>query len=462
MRSHLAPFLLCALIVGCTVGPDYEAPVIESPAEFQQRIESGESLANVYWFDLFEDEQLRNLINIALVESKDLAIATARVEETRARLGIVRADQFPQVGVAAGATRGNSAEQFFPGAGVQNNFALSAEVAFELDLFGRLRRSTEAARAELLASEESRRVVLISLIADVAGTYFLLLDLDQRYEVAARTLVARQDSTRIIRQRFEHGTIPKIDVNQAEIQEADAAASLAAFERQRIQAENLVSVLLGRNPGPITRGPALQEQVLTPDVPVGLPAQLLERRPDVRAAERSLAAQTARIGVAKATRFPTISLTGSGGYNSNEFDNLLDSDVSLWNLGVNILAPIYDAGRNRNRQEAEIARTEQLLRQYELTILQAFREVEDALAGVRTLRDEMNAREMQVVAARSAAFLSRARYDGGVTSYLEVLDAERSLFDAEIATSAARRAQLVAVVALYKALGGGWVPGTQN
>jgi len=458
MHSRLLAFAMCVAVSGCTVGPDYETPLVETPQEFQNRIESGETLANVYWFDLFQDEQLRNLINVALVESKDLAIATARVEETRARLGITRADQFPRIDVAAGATRGNTAEQFFPGSGIQNNFALGVDASFELDLFGKLRRSTEAARAELLASEETRRSVLITLIADVAATYFLLLDLDQRLDVSTRTHVARQDTTRIIRERFKQGTIPMIDVNQAEIEEAEAAAQSAVLERQVIQAENLISVLIGRNPGSIVRGQALRDQVMTPDVPAGLPAELLERRPDIREAERSLAAQTARIGVAKAARFPTISLTGSGGYASGEFDDLLDSDASLWRLGANILAPVYNAGQNRSRQEAEVARTEQLLRQYELTVLQAFREVEDALAAVRTFRDEMLAREMQVTAARSAAFLSRARYDGGVTSFLEVLDAERSLFNAEIATSAARRAQLVAVVGLYKALGGGWVP----
>lgn len=461
MRSVFTA-LVCTSLTACAVGPDYEPPSIESPQEFEHRMQTGASLANTYWFDLFEDPQLRNLINIALVESKDLAIATARVEETRARLGITRADQFPRVDVAGSANRGNSIEQFFPDAGIQNDFALSAEVSFELDLFGRLRRSTEAARAELLASEEARRTVLITLIADLANAYFLLLDLDQRLSVAEDTLETREDTTEIIRARFERGTIPKIDVNQAEVQEADAAANLASLERQNIQAENLISILLGRNPGPITRGAALEEQVITPDVPAGLPAELLVRRPDIRNAERSLAAQTARIGVARAARFPTISLTGSGGYVSNDLDQLLDSDASIWNLGANILAPIYNAGQNRSREEAEIARTEQLLRQYELTVQQAFREVEDALAAVRTLQDERAARDRQVVAARSAAFLSRARYDGGVTSYLEVLEAERSLFDSEILASAAQRAQLTAVVDLYKALGGGWIPPSQE
>jgi multidrug efflux system outer membrane protein len=348
--------------------------------------------------------------------------------------------------------------QFLPGAGIQNNYILAAELSFEVDLFGKLRRSTEAARAEFLASEDARTTVLISLIADVAGTYFLLRDLDERKEISARTLKTRRKSTRLVRARFEKGTVPRLDVNQAEIQEAQAAVELAVFERQLIQTENLLNVLLGRNPGPIVRGVSIEDQIMPPEVPAGLPSELLERRPDVRAAEQSLAAQTARIGVAEALRFPSLSLTATAGYASTELSQLTDSNLQIWNIGANLFAPLFNAGQNKQRVEIEIARTEQLLNQYELTVLQAFSEVEDALVAIRTLRDENAAREMQVRAARSAGFLSRARYFGGVTSYLEVLDTERSLFRAELAASAVRRAQLVAVVDLYKALGGGWLP----
>jgi len=458
MKPGWVAMVLVVLLSGCVVGPDYERPAIETPEEFRQRISTGAAITNIPWWQLFEDPQLERLIIIALEENKDLAIATARVEETRARLGFVRADQYPRVDGEAGASRGNTAEQFLPGTGVQNSYTLSAQFAFEVDLYGRLRRSTEAAQAELLASEDARNTVLISLISDVASTYFLLRDLDERRDIAERTLKARKDSTRIIRERFEKGTTPKLDVNQAQIEEADAAVQLAALEREVIQTENLLNVLLGRNPGLIARGEKNDVQVMPPGVPVGLPSELLERRPDIRAAEQSLAAQTARIGVAEALRFPSLSLTASAGQASSELSDLTDSNATIWNIGANFFGPIFDAGKNKQRVEIEVARTRQLLSQYELTVLRAFQEVENALAAVRTLADERAARDVQLDAARSAAFLSRARYDGGVTSYLEVLESERSLFRTELSSSSIRRAQLVAVVDLYKALGGGWTP----
>ena len=392
------------------------------------------------------------------MENKELAIATARRDEVRARLGFTRADLYPQVDGVASAGRGNQAEQFLPGVGEQDTFILAAEAFWEVDLFGRIRRSTEAAQAELFASEANRQAVITAVVADVASTYFLLRDLDARYEIAERTLMTRQDSTNIIRERFNKGIVPYLDVNQAEIEEADSAATLAALGRTRIQAENLLSILLGRNPGLVLRGRSLADQTLPPDVPAGLPSELLERRPDLQAAEQTLAAQTARIGVAEALRWPSLSLTGSIGLISDDLSELTSNNSDIWNVDATLFAPIFNAGRNRERVEIERARTEQALNQYELAVILAFSEVEDALAAISNLEDEYEARQMQVTAARSAATLSRARYDGGVTSYLEVLDSERSLFTAEIAASQVRRAQLVAVVDLYKALGGGWTP----
>lgn len=456
MYARTLAVLMMVLLPGCTLGPDYQRPEIETPEQYRQRVTTGASIANLKWWELFRDEQLQRLIMVAIAENNDLAIATARVEETRARLGLVRADQSPRIDGEVGVSRGDTTGGLLPGSAVQSNYTLSAQLAFEVDLFGKLRRQTEAAQQELLASEEARRTVLTSLIADVASSYFLLRDLDQRRAIAARTLATRHESTRIIRERFDKGTIPKIDVNQAEIQEADAAADLALLQRQVIETQNLLSILLGRNPGGISRGDRVENQIMPPEVPTGLPSELLERRPDVRTAERALAAQTARIGVAEALRFPSLSLTASAGAASTELNDLTDSNASIWNIGANFFAPLYNAGQNKRRVEIEIARTKQLLNQYELAVLQALREVEDALAAVRTLRNEVAAREAQRAAARSAAFLSRARYDGGVTSYLEVLIANDSLFQAEIATVATRRAQLVAIVDLYKALGGGW------
>ena len=458
MRLRPALILMSVWLGGCAVGPDYERPEIESPESYNEQINQGATFANAAWWTIFQDAELNRLITIALEENKDLAIAAARVEEARARAGFARGDFYPQIGVNASGQRGNLGETIIPGSGIQENYGLTADLAWEIDLFGRIRRSSEAARADLLASEYARRTVYIALIADVANAYFLVRDLDARLEIAARTLATRHDSTELIRERFNKGTTPMLDVNQAEIQEATAAADLAAFERELVQAQNLVSILLGRNPGNISRGGSLAELTATPAVPAGLPSELLERRPDILAAEQQLAAQVARIGVAQALRFPQLSLTGTAGLASNDLSNLIDSDASIWNLGANLFQPLFTGGKNKQRVEIEKARAEQLLKQYELTVLQSFREVEDALVAIRTYRDETAAREMQTRAATNASMLSRARYNGGVTSFLEVLDTERSLFQAELATSEVRRARLEAVVALYKALGGGWLP----
>ncbi len=446
---------LSVLLLGCKLGPNYERPDLGVPEGYVQGKDAGDALANRPWWEIFDDPDLIELINVALVENNELAIATARRDEVRARLGFTRADLYPQLDGVFGANRGNAPNLNNPTTETGNTFVLAAEAFYEVDLFGRIRRSTEAAQADLFASEANRQTVVTAVIADVASTYFLLRDLDARYDIAERTLQTRRDSTNIIRERFNKGIVPVLDVNQAEIEEADSAATLAALDRQRIQTENLLSILVGRNPGTIIRNRSLNDQTLLPDVPTGLPSELLERRPDLRAAEQELAAQTARIGVAEALRWPSLSLTGNIGLVSTELSDLLDAD-DLWSVDANFFAPLFNAGRNRQRVEIERARTEQLLQAYELTALTAFAEVEDALSAIRILKDEYAARQMQVTAARSAATLSRARYDGGVTSYLEVLDSERSLFTAEIAASQVRRAQLVSIVDLYKALGGGW------
>ena len=457
--SRASRWLLCTGILaasGCALGPDYERPEISEPEAYRQAVKPGESIANLGWWQQYQDPQMRALIELALAENNDLAIAVSRIEEARARYGFVRADQFPRVDGTAGAGRGNSISQFIPGAGAQDQYVLAGEVSWEVDLFGKLRRSTEAARAELLATEEVRRAVTITLIAEVASAYLLLRDLDTRYEISRRTLETRRDSTALVQARFDKGTVPLIDLNQAQIEEADAAAQLAFFERAVIQTENLLNVLVGRNPGLILRQRNTKLRLAPPDVPAGLPSELLERRPDVRQAEQSLAAQTARIGIAEALRWPSLNLTASLGLASNDLSDLLDSDAKIWDINGSLFAPIFNSGQNKRRVEVEKARTEQLLNAYEQTVLQAFREVEDALVEIRTYYDEARAREGQVAAARSAAMLSRARYDGGVTSYLEVLESERSLFRAELAESEVRREQLVGVVSLYKALGGGW------
>jgi multidrug efflux system outer membrane protein len=449
----VAPALLLVL-GGCAAGPDYERPELEVPEKYIQPVQQGESFANTPWWELFEDPQLQELIRIALEENQDLGIAAARVEEFRAVLGVTRADQFPTVDITATGAQTEGSDNVFPGSvpGFGNdkveNYRLSADVFWELDLFGRLRRSTEAARAQLLATEEAQRSITISLVASVASSYMLLRDRDAQLEIARRTESTRTDSLGIIQARFDKGTVPKLDVNQAEIELAVASAAVAAAERAVTQTENALAVLLGRNPGAIPRGLALEQQTLPPGIPSGLPSELLQRRPDVLASEAELAAQTARIGIAQAARWPSLSLTGALGFESDDLSTLTDSGSDFWSAGLGIVQPLFNAGRNRSRVEVEEARTEQALLAYEQTVQRAFREVEDALVAVRTYRAEHEARRRQVAAARSAATLSRARYDGGVTSYLEVLDTERSLFNAELTESQTLRLYINAIIEL--------------
>jgi len=446
---------LC-LLAGCALGPDYERPPLDVATEYREPAVSGESIANLPWWELFGDAALQDLIETALAENKDLRIALSRINEARARLGFVRADQFPFVNASGAAANGRPSRELFPGAKSQEDFAVAADLAFEVDLWGRLRRSTEAAQAELLASEEGYRNATISLISNVASLYLLLRDLDERLAISQRTLESRRQGLAIIRARFDKGTAPQIDVDQAQIEVAVAEVALASFERRVVQTENALRILLGRNPGAITRGLELQQQVFPPDVPAGLPSELLQRRPDVLAAEQRLAAQTARIGAAEAARFPSLTLTGILGVESTDLSDLNSGDADFWNVNAGLFAPIFNAGKLKANVEIERARTEQALLDYESTLQQAFREVEDALVAVRTLHAEHAAQRRRLGAARNAARLSQARYDGGVVDYLEVLDSERTRFDAELAESATLQAYFSAIIELYKALGGGW------
>ena len=457
-RAGLLPLvlILAAAQTACLLGPDYRRPDdLGAPGSYRQPGVSDESLANLTWFELFQDPVLQELLAVSLEENKDLQAAFWRMEEARARLGFTRAEQFPGFGYQGDASTIDPTDSPVP----QNRFetySLSAGVSWEIDIFGKLRRSTESARAELLATEWGRRALIVSLVADVAQLYFILRDLDARLEISERTLVSRRGSTKLIRQRFEGGVVSQLDVHQAEIEEASAAAAVPLFERQIVQAENALSVLLGRSPGPIRRGLTLKEQDLPVEPPAGLPSELLQRRPDILQAEALVHAQMARIGVAQALRFPSLSLTGFFGFESDELSDLADSDSDTWGLAGNLLGPIFEFGRNKRRVEAERALTEQVILGYESAVLTAFREVEDSLIATRKLREEYQARVDQVISAQKASILSRARYDGGVTSYLEVLDIERSLFDSELQASRTLQEAYSAVVALYSALGSGW------
>lgn len=458
MRPGLYAPALALLIAGCSLTPDYQRPSLEVPGEYVQPAPSGESIANLPWWDLFSDEQLQVLIRTALEGNKDLRTALARIAESRARVTVVRADQFPFLDAAGTAARVQDSKILVPGSSTRSSYALGVDLSFELDLWGRLSRATEAARAELLATEAAYRNVTISLVSSVATSYFLLRDLDERLAIAERTTAGRRHNLEIIQARFDKGTAPELDVNQAQIELAVAEASVYRFQREIVQAENALRILLGRNPGPVRRGLALDEQVLPASIPAGLPSELLHRRPDVMSAEERLVAETARIGVAEALRYPRFALTGSYGLASDDLSDLTNSDARAWNLAGNLFAPLFNSGSLKAQAEAQRARAEQALQAYAATYQGALREVDDALAAVRTLREEHATRTRQVVAARNAARLSWARYNGGVVDYLEVLDSERSLFEAELEESATLRAYLNAIVELYKALGGGWNP----
>ncbi len=459
--KHLTLASLCVL-GGCLVGPDFEPPVVEVPDSFLESDVDGLSIANIPWWELFEDEILRNLIDRALQENKDIEIALARISEARAALGFVQTDQYPSFGINGGAVRSDPGDETNLGTtGPSNDFRGGADVFFELDLWGKLRRASEAARGDLLATEWAHVATAISLVAEVANTYLLLLDLDERLAITQRTYESRQRYTRIIRDRFQGGIVARLDVHQAEIEEYQTEAGVALFQREIALAEYSLRVLLGQTPGRIPRGVSLPEQIDV-EIPVGLPSELLRRRPDIRVAESVAAAQTARIGVATALLFPSLSLTGSLGLASDDVDDLLTNRAKFWSVGGQFTGPLFEFGRNIRRIEVEEAITEQAVLEYERTVLQAFREVEDALASVRTYREEYAVRAKQVAAAREAARLARALYDEEFTSYLEVLDTERSLLDAELEQSRALRESLQATVRLYKALGGGWVPAPES
>jgi len=449
-------FILFAMLAGCTLGPDYQRPELDVPTQFREHKTSGESIANITWWKLFQDEQLQLLIETAIEENKDLRVALSRIEEAYAAVTIVRSDQFPTIDVGASAGRGKQSEEIDLNAKTDDNYFVGADLFFEIDFWGKLRRATEAQRAELLATEAAYLNVTITLVSDVASTYFLLHDFDEQLLISKRTLEARLDNLEIIQARFSHGTVPELDVNQAQIEVAIAEVAIASLERRIIQTENALRILLGRNPGSVARGIGLENQIFPPSVPTGLPSELLQRRPDLIVAEEQLHAQTARIGVAEALRYPSFALTGNLGYESTELSDLNSSDARTWNLFGNIFQPIFNAGKLKAQVDIEIARTEQAALLYEQAFQQALREVEDALVGIRTFSQEHTARSQQVVAARNAARLSRARYNGGVVDYLEVLDSERTLFSAELAESEAIQQYLNSIVRLYKALGGGW------
>jgi multidrug efflux system outer membrane protein len=459
MRTLLIAVLLTA---GCTLGPDYKRPDVPLPEGWREvGTAEQESLANTPWWELFQDPELVRLIGIALEENQDLKIAVERIEEARAFYGFQRADLFPKADLAASASHVRASELGVPAlpSGVDNEdslYSVAGTVFWELDFFGRVRRATEAELALVYASEQARRAVVLTLVADVARAYVELRELDQSLEISRRTLESRVQYVTLANDRFTGGLTSELDLRQAEAEEKRTETLVHDFERQVTQKENELSALLGRNPGAIPRGRVLGELPVPSAVPAGLPSELLERRPDVRTAEEQLASSTARIGEAKALLYPSIALTGAFGWESSELDDLLDSPAQSWSIGANLLQPIFNSGQNRRRVEVAESQQRQALYSYERSVLLAFREVEDALTALRQFGLQRTSEGARVAAERKVLDLAELRYRGGVAAYLEVLDAQRSLFDAELSETGVQRDELVALIQLYKALGGGW------
>ncbi len=455
LKSIVISFFLALAVSSCMVGPKLEKPVVDAEEQFRFDSIAGDSMINLAWWELFSEPELETMIYIALEHNQDILIAMSRIEQAYAVLGVSKADLYPQFGYDLSGSYGNpSTAGTGTGAGGKAN--ITANVYWELDFWGKVRRSNQAARAEIAASEEALRMVQIGIITAVADGYFQLLDFDQRLEISRRTWETRKESLWIIEQRFERGTVPEIDLNQAQQQEAIAAIAIPVYERAVAQTENYLSILLGQNPRKMERG-LLDEQLLPPDIPVGIPSELLQRRPDLLQAEQQFYAETARIGIMQAMRFPSFSITGAAGLASSDLSSLLSSDALMYSVGGSILGPIFNWGKNKRRVDIQKATAHQALLRYEQAVLNSFREVDDALVDVNTYGREVKSRERQKHAAINAAMLSRARYDGGQTAYLEVLETERSKFNAELETAAAKGALLSSYLYLYKALGGGWI-----
>jgi multidrug efflux system outer membrane protein len=464
MRRAAAVGLAFA-VSACTVGPNYTRPIAHLPDAYRSAAPIGATAANQpslgdqKWWELFQDEQLQELIRTALRQNFDVRIAAVRVAETRAQLGITRADQFPQVDASALAEheRVSASPVPFPLQQYERNvFQAGGSASWEVDFWGRFRRATEAARATLSATEWGRRAVVTSLVAQVAEAYFVLRAIDLNLDISTQTLASRQESLRLTQVRAAGGAASELDVRQAEQLVFGASGAIVDLQRQAEQQENLISLLLGNNPGAVPRGRPLADQPLIPQVPIGLPSALLERRPDIVEAEQTLVAANANIGVARANYFPQVSLTGSGGFQSVALSSLLTGPAAFYTVGASLIQPVFTAGRTRSQVELAKSQHDEALLAYQQTILQSLRDVSDALIAYRKEREFRDQQELLARSAGDALRLTTVRYQGGASSYLEVLDADTRLFAAQLVLAQAQRNERLALVQIYRALGGGW------
>jgi outer membrane protein, multidrug efflux system len=461
MRKIIATALILLAISGCMVGPDYKRPTVDIPKSWRTPEENAQNTADTAWWEQFGDTALDELIKTAIQENKDLKTASYRVEEFEGQVITTRAPLFPQVGAGVGYQRNRiSANGQEPLSGSVKNpaniFSASINASWEIDLWGRIRRSTEAARADLLGTEEARRGVILTLVTQVAEGYVNLLDLDNQLDIAKRTAKTRGDYYKIFQLRYKAGIVSDLELYQAKSQYEQALAAIPAIEQAISRQENALSLLIGRNPGPIPRGKGINGLNL-PAIPQGLPSELLERRPDILQAEQTLIAANARIGAAKAQYFPTISLTGAFGFSSTQLSSLFTGPARAWNWMGTAIQPIFTVGLISGQVKSAKAVREEALFQYQKAIQNAFRDVDDALVDQMRTKEQLEEQARLVESLRASAKVARLRYDNGYTSYIDVLDAERSLFDAELGYTQTKGALFQALIDLYKAMGGGWI-----
>jgi outer membrane protein, multidrug efflux system len=461
MAPLMSAILASILMAGCMAGPNYRRPVVPTPGVYRDLRDDPQaqaqtaSFADLPWWQVFQDPQLQELIRTALKENYDLQLATERIGAARAQVAITRSSLFPQVQASGNVVGGKDPVS----EAKYNILTLTADAAFQLDLFGRLRRATEASRAQLLATEDARQTVTLTLVSDVASDYFQLLDLDLQYRITQDTVKTQEESVKLTRLRLDHGVGTKLDVLQAQQVLDTANAAIPDLERQIGQEEDAMSILLGHYPEGVRRGRPLVDQPLPPEVPPGMPSTLLERRPDIRQVEQGLIAANAEIGVARASFFPQISLTGGGGGafgRSSLFSGLMSSQTGIWSYGAQVSQPIFTGGALRGNLKLAESQHRQELIAYKQVIQLAFRDVSDALIGYQKLHQVRVAQETTVKDLQDSVSTSLVRYRGGITTYLEVLDGQRSLFNAELTLAQARGSEYQSLVQLYKALGGGW------
>jgi multidrug efflux system outer membrane protein len=452
----LIVLVLLTYAQSCKVGPNFEKSTPPTEAVYRYDSIQADTVVNLRWWELFNNPDLDTLIKIGLLENKNVLTAASKVEAARIQVGFTKVDIYPSFGLMGTATVGN----------VIGNQPLSSDAGlylggltmnWEIDFWGKFRRATEAARANYMASEYAQRAVQVGLITEITNTYFVLLDFKYRLEISEQTVASRQQALQIIEARFREGIVPEIDVNQAKIQLNIAKSAVPRYKRSAAYAENALSILLGRNPEAYTSTISLIEQDYPADIPPGIPSTLLERRPDIIQAESILHAETANVGVAEAMRFPAISLTGLVGGVASQQLSAAATGGFAWSASAGLISPLLNWGKNKKRAEIQKQVALQAAYSYENTVIGAFRDVEDALVNISTQKEELFAREAQVTAALSGKMLSQKRYDGGVTSYLEVLESDRSAFDAELQYSQVRQQLLNSYIQLYKALGGGWL-----